>query len=145
MNIEINNQNLFYEVKGSGRPLVMVHGNSEDHTIFNEAAEVLKDRFTVYLLDSRGHGQSGKVKEIHYTDMADDVAKFLEKLDLRDVVYYGFSDGGIIGLLLPEKTDRISRMIISGTNITPEGVKLWLKILVNVFYFFSRDPRLKMI
>lgn len=145
MNIEINNQNLFYEVKGNGRPLIMIHGNSEDHTIFEEASEVLKDKFTVYLLDSRGHGQSGKVDEIHYEQLADDVAQFLEKLDLNDVVYYGFSDGGIIGLMLPSRTNRISRMIISGTNITPDGVKLWLKALVKVFYFFSKDARLKMV
>ena len=145
MFIEINDQNLFYEVKGSGRPLIMIHGNTEDHTIFEEASEVLKDKFTVYLLDSRGHGQSGKVNEIHYEQMADDIAKFLEKLDLNDVVYYGFSDGGIIGLLLPEKTDRISRMIISGTNITPNGVKLWLRTLVKIIYFFTRDPRMKMV
>ncbi|MBR5340753.1 MAG: alpha/beta hydrolase [Erysipelotrichaceae bacterium] len=145
MFIEINGQNLFYEVKGSGRPLLMVHGNSEDHTIFNEAAEVLKDRFTVYLLDSRGHGQSGKVKEIHYKDMADDIVEFLDKLDLKDVVYYGFSDGGILGLLIGNKTDRVSRMILSGTNVTPDGVVLWLKALVKTFYFFTRDPRLKMI
>ena len=145
MFIEINGQNLFYEVKGSGRPLLMVHGNSEDHTIFNEAAEVLKDRFTVYLLDSRGHGQSGKVKEIHYKDMADDIVEFLDKLDLNDVVYYGFSDGGILGLLIGNKTARVTRMILSGTNVTPEGVVLWLKVLVKTFYFFTHDPRLKMI
>ena len=145
MYAQINGQNIYYETTGSGRPLLMVHGNSEDHTIFTEAAEVLKDHFTVYLIDSRGHGQSGKVDEIHYEQMADDMAEFLEQLDLKDAVYYGFSDGGIIGLLLASRTKRVSQMILSGTNITPKGVKTWLKILVKVFYFFSRDPRLKMV
>ena len=142
---QINDQNLYYEVKGEGRPLLMIHGNTEDHTIFNEAAEVLKEHFTVYLLDSRGHGQSGKVKEIHYEQMADDVAEFLKQLDLHDAVYYGFSDGGIIGLLLASRTDRVSQMILSGTNITPDGVVPWLRKLVKVLYFFSRDPRMKMV
>lgn len=141
----VNNLNLYYEVKGSGRPLLMVHGNSEDHTIFEEASEVLKNHFTVYLLDSRDHGQSDKVKEVHYDDMADDIAAFLELNDLRDVVYYGFSDGGILGILLAKRTDRVSRMILSGANITPDGVKLWLKALVKVFYFFTKDSKLKMV
>ena len=134
MYAQINGQNIYYETTGSGRPLLMVHGNSEDHTIFTEAAEVLKDHFTVYLIDSRGHGLSGKVDEIHYEQLADDVAEFLEQLDLKDVVYYGFSDGGIIGLLLASRTKRVSQMILSGTNITPDGVKTWLKVLVKVLY-----------
>ena len=145
MFIDVNNVQLFYETMGSGRPLVMVHGNSEDHTIFDVASEVLKDHFQVYLLDSRDHGQSTKVPELHYDDMADDIVAFLDALDLKDVVFYGFSDGGIIGLLSVGKTDRITRLITSGANITPEGVKFSLKALVKVLYFFTRDSKLKMI
>ena len=50
----VNGIDIFYEKTGSGRPLVMVHGNSEDHTIFDKAADLLKDDFTVYCVDSRG-------------------------------------------------------------------------------------------
>lgn len=146
MFVKVNDVDLYYEKMGTGRPLIMVHGNSEDHTIFNEAAEVLKDRFTVYLPDSRNHGQSSVVKEdLHYETMADDYLKFMEELDLNDVVFYGFSDGGILGLLLANKTDRITRYILSGANVTPDGVKTQLKLLVKVLYFFTRDPRMKMI
>ncbi|MBP0986192.1 MAG: alpha/beta hydrolase [Oscillospiraceae bacterium] len=140
----VNGIDLFYEVKGTGDPLLMVHGNSEDHTIFDEAAEVLKDRFTVYLVDSRDHGQSTKVSDLHYSDMADDLLVFLNDLDLQNVTFYGFSDGGILGLLLAQKTDRISRLIVSGANMTPDGVKGSLKILVKFLYFFSKDSKLKM-
>ena len=146
MFVKVNDVDLYYEKMGTGRPLIMVHGNSEDHTIFNEAAEVLKDHFTVYLPDSRNHGQSSVVKEdLHYETMADDYLKFMEELDLNDVVFYGFSDGGILGLLLANKTDRITRYILSGANVTPDGVKTQLKLLVKVLYFFTRDPRMKMI
>ena len=93
---QVNGLNIYYETKGEGQPLLMVHGNSEDHTIFDVASDVLKDYFKVYLIDSRDHGQSDKVKGLHYDDMADDMVKFMEELDLKDVVYYGFSDGGII-------------------------------------------------
>ena len=146
MFVKVNDVDLYYEKMGTGRPLIMVHGNSEDHTIFNEAAEVLKDHLTVYLPDSRNHVQSSVVKEdLHYETMADDYLKFMEELDLNDVVFYGFSDGGILGLLLANKTDRITRYILSGANVTPDGVKTQLKLLVKVLYFFTRDPRMKMI
>lgn len=140
----VNGIELYYEVKGTGSPLLMVHGNGEDHTIFNEAAEILKDRFTVYLIDSRDHGQSTKVSDLHYSDMADDLLVFLNDLDLNDVTFYGFSDGGILGLLLAQKTDRISRLIVSGANMTPDGVKGSLKFLIRFMYFFSRDSKLRM-
>ena len=146
MFVKVNDVDLYYEKIGTGRPLIMVHGNSEDHTIFNEAAEVLKDHFTVYLPDSRNHGQSSSGEgDLHYETMADDYKKFMEELDLRDVVFYGFSDGGILGLLLANKTDRISRLILSGANVTPDGVKAKLKVLVKVLYFFTRDSKMKMI
>ena len=140
----VNGIELYYEVKGNGRPLLMVHGNGEDHTIFDEASEILKDRFTVYLVDSRDHGQSTKVSDLHYSDMADDLLVFLNDLDLKDVTFYGFSDGGILGLLLAQKTDRISRLIVSGANMTPNGVKGWLKTVIKIMYFFNKDGKLRM-
>ena len=144
MIIKVNGVDLYYEVKGEGQPLIMVHGNSEDHTIFDVASDVLKDYFKVYLVDSRDHGQSQKVKGLHYEDMADDYAAFMEELDLKDVVYYGFSDGGIIGLLLAGKTDRVSKMILSGSNVTVNGVKPILKVLFKVMYFFTKDQKILM-
>ena len=52
----INGIDLYYETHGSGRPLLMVHGNGEDHTIFDTAVDELKEHFTCYVVDSRGHG-----------------------------------------------------------------------------------------
>ena len=87
MKITVNNVELFYEVAGSGTPLVMVHGNGEDHTVFDKAAELLSQHFTCYLLDSRGHGSSQKVSEFHYDDMAEDVYQFIQALHLEHVIY----------------------------------------------------------
>ena len=142
MIVHVNGVDLYYEKTGTGRPLVMVHGNGEDHTIFLEAVNVLKDRFTCYCVDSRGHGYSSKVSELHYDDMAGDMIGFLEKLDLRDAVFYGFSDGGIIGLLAAARCSRITTLIVSGANLTPDGVKGSLKLLVRVLYAFKKDPKL---
>ena len=103
MLMHVNGINLFYEVSGSGRPLIMVHGNGEDHTIFKEAVDILNDHFRVYAIDSRDHGQSSKVSDLHYSDMADDILVFMNDLNLTDVTFYGFSDGGILGLLLAQK------------------------------------------
>ena len=85
MYITVNNVRLYYEVTGSGAPLVMVHGNGETHEIFDRAVPLLAEHFTCYLLDSRGHGLSQKVEEYHYEDMAEDVFQFIQALGLEHV------------------------------------------------------------
>ena len=92
MVIGVNGIQLYYTKTGQGRPLIMVHGNGEDHTIFDEAVSVLKEHFTCYCIDSRGHGQSSPCKELHYKDMAEDMIAFMTELDLSDAAFYGFSD-----------------------------------------------------
>ena len=149
MLVQVNGIQLFVETvrsedENSGHPLIMLHGNGEDHTIFLEAAEILKDSFTCYLVDSRGHGQSTQVSELHYADMAADMISLLETMDLRDVVFYGFSDGGIVGLLTAMQCDRIRTLIISGANLTPRGVKPCLRYLFQGIHFFNRDPKLRL-
>lgn len=141
MKIRVNGIELYYEKYGSGRPLIMLHGNGEDHTIFYESMVLLRKHFTVYTVDSRNHGYSGRSEELHYADMAQDMIMFMEELDLRDVVFYGFSDGGIIGLLAAMKTDRIGMLIASGANMTPEGVRLPLQLLVKGMYMVTKDPK----
>ena len=138
----VNGIDLFYEKTGSGRPLVMMHGNGEDHTIFDAAVNVLSSRFTCYCLDTRGHGQSGKVDEFHYADMARDAVCFIDALGLEDAVFYGFSDGGIVGLLAAAECKKITALIVSGANITPNGVKPALKLLFRAMYLFKKDPKI---
>ena len=91
---------LFYEKQGKGRPLILLHGNGEDHHIFDESVDALAKEWTVYRPDSRGHGQSSPVREFHYQDMAEDIISMIEELQLVRPCLYGFSDGGITGLLI---------------------------------------------
>ena len=141
MRITVNNIELFYEVIGTGNPLVMIHGNGEDHTIFDKAVELLSGHFTCYLLDSRGHGQSQKVTTYHYDDMAEDVYQFIQALHLEHVTYYGFSDGGIIGLLLASKhPGLLDKMIISGANTRPDAVRKWLAMVLKIINHIHKNP-----
>ena len=142
--INVNGLKMYYEMHGSGRPLIMLHGNSEDHTIFYDSRVLLSKHFTVYTMDSRGHGHSTRVEELPYRDMADDMIAFMDQLDLRDVIFYGFSDGGIIGLLAAMKSDRIGMLITSGANMTPEGVIAPLRLFVKAAHAITKDPKMKL-
>ena len=103
MNIKVNGIDLYYEKTGQGCPIVLLHGNGESHDIFAVLIKRLSPNYTVYAIDSRDHGKSGKVKSLDYGDMMEDVAAFIRQLDIESPVLYGFSDGGIIGLLLAIK------------------------------------------
>ena len=139
---EVNGINLYYEKSGEGRPLVMVHGNGEDHTIFDEAVRELREHYACYCLDSRCHGASTDTAELHYRDMATDVILFLRALDLKDVIFYGFSDGGIIGLMAAARCERITTLIVSGANTSPKAVKLWLRLVIRGSYLLKKDKKL---
>jgi pimeloyl-ACP methyl ester carboxylesterase len=126
--IRINDIIFHYQKSGTGKPVVLVHGNGEDHTIFKTAIEQLVSAgYCVYAPDSRGHGATGAsnppVTEFHYADMADDICAFIQALHLEKPAYYGFSDGGIIGLLLELRhPGTVGIMAISGTNLSPDGL-----------------------
>ena len=69
----VNGLRIHYEVSGQGPPLVMLHSNCRDIRSLDNLASVLRDRYTLYLVDSRGHGDSQGVEEYHYADMASDI------------------------------------------------------------------------
>lgn len=135
---------LYYEKTGSGDPIVFVHGNGEDHTIFRETVDILNKDYTCYAVDSRGHGKSPKVKEFHYDDMANDMVEFLNDHDLNNVTFFGFSDGAIIGILTALKTDRVGRLVLCGANLSPDGMKPWIRRVFKAAYLFSRNAKIKL-
>lgn len=124
MYIQINRQILFYDKTGEGTPLLLLHGNGEDHTIFDALIPLLEKTHTVYAIDSRGHGASNPTEDFHYMGMAEDIAQFITSLEIQDPILYGFSDGGIVGLLLAlHYPGLLSKLIISGANLYPNGMK----------------------
>ena len=144
MIIGVNGIQLYYTKTGHGRPLIMLHGNGEDHTIFDEAVGVLKEHFTCYCVDSRGHGQSSPCKELHYKDMAADMIAFMSELDLYDAAFYGFSDGGIAALLAAMDCSRITNLVVSGANITTKGTTLPFRLFLKVSSLGKYDPLIEL-
>jgi len=145
VDIKANGIELFYVKSGQGNPIILLHGNGEDHVIFDVLTEQLSQHYTVYAIDSRGHGKSGRVKTLDYQSMMEDIASFIRELDIQKPILYGFSDGGIIGLLLAIKyPDILSRLIISGANTQPDGIKTIYTILTRIAHFFTRDQKLKL-
>ena len=145
MFIHVNGVRLFYEKQGTGKPLILLHGNEEDHRIFDEAIELLKKHYTVYVVDSRGHGQSDKVLEYHYLDMAKDIQEMIEQLELKDISLMGSSDGAIIGLLIGSLYPKlVDHLILAGVNVKPNGVILEVYQEMKEQYQKTKNPLIRM-
>lgn len=121
MKQSVNQIELYYRKTGVGAPLILLHGNGEDHLIFNELANVLAKDYTVYAIDTRNHGKSTGTKDFSYETMSADISDFMEALALEGVSLVGFSDGGIIGLLLGiAQNPRLKQMAVLGPNLSPD-------------------------
>ncbi len=139
----VNGLKLFYHKEGSGRPVILLHGNGEDHTIFDVAIKDLARSYTVYALDSRSHGKSDPVPTLTYREMAEDVAAFIRQQGLEKPALVGFSDGGVVALLVALRwPDLPGKLVVAGANMTPAGIKQPWRTLMRVQNRISPDPKL---
>lgn len=145
MNITVNSVNLYYEVSGKGRPIILLHGNRETHKVFDKLIERLSENYKVYAIDSRCHGKSENSKVISYELMRDDVISFIKELKLENPIVYGFSDGGIVGLLIAIKEpELLSKLIVSGPNLYPGGMKDSMLRYSKIGYFLTKNKLFKL-
>ena len=122
--VTVNGIRLHYAEAGEGRPVVLVHGNGEDHHLFDvEISQLVDAGYHVFAPDSRGHGANEPMTEYHYADMAEDMYRFILALKLQRPAFYGHSDGGIIGLLIASRHPEVlGALAVSGANLSPAGL-----------------------
>jgi pimeloyl-ACP methyl ester carboxylesterase len=114
---------LYYEIYGSGEPLLLVHGNGGSMADWKAQIDYFRTRYQVIAMDSREHGRSADSPgRITYEKMADDLAALLDYLKSPPANVLGWSDGGIEALLLgirhPAKIKKIASM---AANLNPNG------------------------
>jgi pimeloyl-ACP methyl ester carboxylesterase len=96
---EVNGLKIYYEIHGSGQPLVLLHGAFG----FNEGWAPLLPAFTkthqVIAIELQGHGHTNDVdRPLSYEQMADDTAALLAQLKVKEADFFGYSMGGTVAL-----------------------------------------------
>ena len=113
--VQANGINIHYEEYGSGIPLILLHGGTGTIEEWEPLIPSFEQNFHIYALDSRGHGKtenpSGKLS---YRVMADDVAAFIQALDIQKPFVCGYSDGGQICIELGMRYQGLSRGLVIG-------------------------------
>lgn len=119
---EVNGIQMYYEIYGTGKPLVLLHGSGGSIRNATQKINYFKQYYKVIAIDSRAHGRSvdSTTKELLYEQMAYDINVLLDSLNIDSAYVSGQSDGGILGLLLAiNYPGKISKLVTYGANIFP--------------------------
>ena len=129
---------LYYEEKGSGAPMVLLHGNGEDSSYFKNQVEYFAKNYRVIAIDTRGHGKSERgTAPFTLRQFAGDLKKFLDHMGLCDIILLGFSDGGNIALIFTiQYPQYVKKLILNGANLNPTGMKM--KIRWKLYYSYLK-------
>lgn len=127
---------LHYIKKGSGAPLLLLHGNGESGDYFVHQVDEFAQYFTVYALDTRGHGQSPRgTAPFTISQFADDLLGFMEEHGIDKADILGFSDGGNIAFTFALRhPERVGKLVLNGANLDPSGVKAAVQIPIVLGY-----------
>lgn len=106
-------------------PIVMLHGNGESHENMQQLIEMVAPERVVIALDSRGHGASKRGRDrLSYERMAEDVQACLAQLNVPRAHIFGFSDGGIVALMLAMSApELVASETVMGANLSPAGLR----------------------
>jgi len=144
---------IFYEVLGSGPPVVLLHPFPANHDLWKPAAQALVSHYRVILPDLRGHGDSGigegpATIEKH----AADIARVLDHEEVGRAPFVGISIGGYVLFEFWRKCRaRVEALVLCNTKAqadTPEGRAGRLQAAVDVMergtepFFESMLPKL---
>ena len=118
-------QTLSYVMLGKGSPIILLHGLALDHTIWNPVADLLKDDFLLILPDLRGHGIFfSPPGEYSMGQMAEDVLRLMDQLDLEKAFIGGHSMGGYVALNFAKNySERISGLALIASHIYSDSPK----------------------
>jgi pimeloyl-ACP methyl ester carboxylesterase len=121
--VTVNGVRTWYDERGAGDPLVLLHGGLGDARVFDGNLAALADRFQVLLPERRGHGHTPDVAGPLSLDlMADDTIAFLDKLADGPVRLAGYSAGAIVAILVAlRRPDLVGRLVLVSAAFHRDG------------------------
>jgi len=136
--VEVNGLNMYYEIYGEGKPLVLIHGGgSTIQTTFGKAIPLLAQNRKVIAVELQAHGRTAdRNTELSFRQDADDVVALLKKIGVDKADFLGFSNGGTTTLYIAmEYPIVVDKVILASALAKRNGVPEW-------FWEFMEDAKL---
>jgi pimeloyl-ACP methyl ester carboxylesterase len=96
---EVNGLKMYYEIHGSGRPLVLLHGAFGFAEGWGSLLPTLTKTHQLIAIELQGHGHTNDIdRPLSFEQMADDVAALLKQLKIKEADFFGYSLGGTVAM-----------------------------------------------
>ncbi|WP_278381115.1 alpha/beta fold hydrolase [Chryseobacterium arthrosphaerae] len=122
---KVNGIQMYYEIYGSGKPLVLVHGGGSSFLYdFKEVIGRLQGKFQLIGVDLQNHGRTDHrdIPETFEQD-ADDVAALLTELAIDKASFWGFSNGGSTVMQIGYRhPGMVEKLIVASAFYKREGM-----------------------
>jgi pimeloyl-ACP methyl ester carboxylesterase len=95
----VNGLKMYYEIHGTGDPLILLHGGVVGITVFGPNLDALSQKRKVIAVELQGHGRTSDIdRPLSYEAMADDIATLMKYLGIERADVMGYSLGGGVAL-----------------------------------------------
>jgi pimeloyl-ACP methyl ester carboxylesterase len=121
---EVNGLNMYYEIHGTGEPLVVLHGAYMTIDAMGEIVPDLAKTRQVIAVELQGHGRTADVdRPLSYEQMADDVAALLRHLGIEQADVFGYRIGGGVAVQVAIRHPEVVRkLVVASASYTSDGM-----------------------
>jgi len=121
---EVNGLNIYYEIHGSGQPLVLLHGAYMTIDLMGEIVPALAESRQLIAVELQGHGHTVDIdRPLSYELMADDIAALIEHLAIEKADLFGYSMGGGVAFQVAIRHPEVVRkLVVASASYTSEGM-----------------------
>ena len=119
----VGNIDLYYEIHGSGEPLILLHGGAGAIEMFGPVLPALAATHRVIAVDLQAHGRTADIdRPLTYEAMADDIAGFIRHLGLAKADIMGYSLGGGVAIQIALRHPRVvHRLVVVSAPFKRDG------------------------
>ncbi len=119
-----NGLQMYYEVYGSGNPVVVLHGAYMSTGQIQPLIDALAKTRQVIAVDLQGHGRTADIdRPISYEAMADDVAALMDAIDVPKADIFGYSMGGGVAYQIAMRhPDHVDRLAAASASFRTDGM-----------------------
>jgi pimeloyl-ACP methyl ester carboxylesterase len=121
----VNGLDIYYEIHGTGQPLVLLHGAfSAIGTSFGDVLPGLAETRQVIGLEMQAHGRTADIdRPLSLDQMADDTAAVLRHLDIAPADIFGYSMGAAVALRVAIRhPDVVRKLVLASVAYTMDGI-----------------------
>jgi pimeloyl-ACP methyl ester carboxylesterase len=121
---EVNGLKMYYEIHGTGQPLVLLHGAYMTIDLMGEIVPALAETRQVIAVELQGHGRTADLdRPLSYELMADDIAALLRHLVIEKADVFGYSMGGGVAFQVAIRHPEVVRkLVVASASYTSDGM-----------------------